>query len=103
MRLPPPLRRDVLVRSALIWLGVRFALAFFQLVVYGPVVAVGVVAVVVAILLADTRASHETVLVANLGFSGRHLAVWACAAAGFLEATSQFLRAFVGWMGGGAA
>jgi len=101
VRLPGALRRDVRVRTAVIWVGLRVTLAFLSLPVYSLWIAPLVVALVVGAVLLDTRASHETLLFANLGYSTRPLAAQALGLAVVLEGGSHLALSLLGVTAGG--
>jgi hypothetical protein len=93
----------VYARTAVVWAGTRLALAVLGLTGYGLLVAAGVVALVATVVLLDTRASREALLISNLGFSGGPLALRALALAGMLEGTSRLAAAALrAALGGGA-
>jgi hypothetical protein len=90
--------RDVIVRSAVLWLLLR--LAWIVLAAWSdsdPSVGfnpINVVAVA-ALVLVDARALRERVFLANVGIGERHLAVGAASIALALEVAASTVRALL--------
>jgi hypothetical protein len=104
---PPPgiprrLVRDARVRGAVIWTAVHLVLAVLSMVTanafpidYPALVSAGVVAIVVAVVVADIRVSRELSLFANLGVSRFQFALWALAPAALLEGAGRLVMGAV--------
>lgn len=63
----PAFIRGILLRAAVIWLGVRFMLSFSELLVPTVAAAYAIVALAAGLALWDGHRSSEVVFVANLG------------------------------------
>lgn len=83
---PPAFLRGLLVRSALIWLGIRGFLFFTRR--FGPAsvpASAAIVVVAVTFTILDERRRRQTVFLANLGISELALAVVAAVPPTVLE------------------
>lgn len=110
--MPRTLLTGFLLRSAVLWVLVRLALAALLVLPVGGldaalgeaparadpfpaggVMALAVIALVAGLVLIDLRAMRERIFLANLGLGRRAVAVVACLSAGALEAGLALLRA----------
>lgn len=57
------------MRSTILWIGVRFALAYLGVVRFTPLSVVLLLGAVIAAVLIDAHHRNETLLLANLGHS----------------------------------
>jgi hypothetical protein len=93
---PPRLQRDLLLRTALLWVGVRVGVAALVAGAAGsglppmdlltPGMSLGTMALVGIALLVDVRVCRETLLLGNLGLSRAQLTIVAFGVSGFAEA-----------------
>lgn len=88
-RLTPVLRTRYLLRGAVLWLGIRLALAFAELVYLGPPEVLFLLVAVAGAVWADQRVRHEDVFLANLGVAPWPGPVLSATAAGVLETVAR--------------
>lgn len=69
--------RAILVRSTILWVGIRFAMAWFDVVRFTPLAVAFLLGAVIAAVLADAHKRNEALLLANLGYSRWPVAVTA--------------------------
>jgi hypothetical protein len=110
--LPPRFRRDLIRRTAVLWVGARFLATMILLMVasmmprelqevipirpFGPGVVVGVLVLIVALSYADVAVCRERFLFANLGISRARIARFALGMACALEGALLLARFMIG-------
>lgn len=70
-----PFLRAILVRSTILWVGIRFAMVWFDVVRFTPLAVVVLLGAVIAAVLVDAHKRNEALLLADLGYSRWPVAV----------------------------
>lgn len=72
-----PFVRAILVRATILWVGIRFAMAWLKVIRFTPLAVVFLLGAVIAAVLVDAHKRNEALLLADLGYSRWPVAVTA--------------------------